>query len=341
MLAEYEDPGQEGALGGVQAFTRAHKLSVNEARKILESSLAYTLHKPRRRRFATVPTLVFGPHEQWQMDLVDVQPLARYNKGYKYWLTTIDVFTKQAFAVPIKNKGWKEMIRALKHTVHHFHTHEPLRVQTDKGTEFYNGHVQAWFKKKGWYHFSTQGDSKASVVERWHRTIKEKLFRYFTAANTLRYVDALPRLINTYNLTYHKSVGMPPEKVNVSNADEVWNRLYVKRLSPKKTRKARLRVGDCVRLNKRHRPFKKGYLPGWTEEIFKISKVRRSAVPTYRVTELDGTPVKGTFYEEDLQRVRVSDESLFRIEKVLKRKKDAVLVRWKGWPAKYDSWIAK
>ena len=159
--------------------------------------------------------------------------------------------------------------------------------------------------------------------------------------NSLRYVDALPRLIENYNRTFHKSIGMPPEKANVSNADDVWNRLYEKRLSPKKTRKARLRVGDRVRLNKRHRPFKKGYLPGWTEEVFKISKVRRSTVPTYNVTEWDGTPVKGTFYEEDLQRVWVSDESLFRVEKVLRRKTDAVLVRWKGWPAKYDSWISK
>ena len=167
------------------------------------------------------------------------------------------------------------------HTVHHFHPHEPLRVQTDKGTEFYNKHVQAWFKKKGWYHFSMQGDSKASVVERWHRTIKEKLYRYVTAANSLHYVDALPQLINNYNRTFHKTIGMQPEKVNDSNTIEVWNRMYEKRLSPKKTRRTRLQVGDRVRLNKRHRPFKKGYLPSGRK---RSSRSVRCESPPYRPT---------------------------------------------------------
>ena len=67
--------------------------------------------------------------------------------------------------------------------------------------------------------------------------------------------------------------------------------------------------------------------------------LRRHPVVTYRLSEWDGTPIKGTFYEPDVQKVQVSDDSLFRVEKVLKRKGRQVLVRWKGWPAKYDSWI--
>ena len=98
-------------------------------------------------------------------------------------------------------------------------------------------------------------------------------------------------------------------------------------------------MGDRVRLNKKHCPFKKGYLPGWTEEVFVVTHVRRHPVVTYRLSEWDGTPIKGTFYEPDVQKVQVSDDSLFRVEKVLKRKGRNVLVRWKGWPAKYDSWI--
>ena len=83
----------------------------------------------------------------------------------------------------------------------------PLRVQTDQGKEFYNRGVQAWFKKQGTHHFSTYGDSKASVVERWHRTLKQRMYRYFTAHNTLRYVDVLQPLIHTYNHAYHRSIG--------------------------------------------------------------------------------------------------------------------------------------
>ena len=93
-------------------------------------------------------------------------------------------------------------------------------------------------------------------------------------------------------------------------------------------------------LSKVHRTFKKGYLPGWTEEIFIVDRVLNTFVPSYKIKEYDGAPVKGTFYEEELQKVDMGDKDMFfRIEKVLKRKDGKALVRWKGWPSKYDSWV--
>ena len=134
----------------------------------------------------------------------------------------------------------------------------PLRVQTDQGKEFYNTGVQACFKKHGWHHFSTYGDSKASVVERWHRTLKQRMYSYFTAHNTLRYVDVLQPLIYTYNQFYHRSIGMAPHQVTEKKTvPEVWDKLYGQRLD-QKTRPPKCQVGDRVRLNKKHRPFKKG-----------------------------------------------------------------------------------
>ena len=164
------------------------------------------------------------------------------------------------------------------------------------------------------------------------------MYRAFTAQNSLKYVDLLPKLLHTYNRTPHRSIGMAPIDVTWKNQKEVWHRLYDKRLTSRKNKKV-LKVGDKVRLNKKHRPFKKGYLPDWTEEVFVISYVRRTPLPTYRLQEWDGMPIKGTFYNEDVQKVHVTDDSLFRVEKVLKRRPGQVLVRWKGWPAKYDSWI--
>ena len=165
------------------------------------------------------------------------------------------------------------------------------------------------------------------------------MYRYFTAHNTLRYVDVLQPLIHSYSQSYHRSIGMTPHQVTEKTVPKVWDRLYGKPLK-QKTPPPKCRVGDCVRLNKKHRPFQKGYLPGWTEEVFVVTHVRRHPIVTYRLSEWDGTPIKGTFYEPDVQKVQVSDDSLFRVEKVLKRKGRNVLVRWKGWPPKYDSWIA-
>jgi len=134
---------------------------------------------------------------------------------------------------------------------------------------------------------------------------------------------------------------MAPNQVTLDNSEDVWETLYGKKKKGKTSRRPPLNVGDRVRLNKKFRQFKKGYLPGWTEEVFVIRRVRPGKVTTYKVEEWDGTTVEGTFYAQDLQKVNVKDDDLFRIEKIVKRKGDKVLVRWKGWPVKYDSWVDK
>jgi len=133
---------------------------------------------------------------------------------------------------------------------------------------------------------------------------------------------------------------MAPDKVTASNQEEVWNNLYAKRLNAKHL-KPKFKVNDRVRLNKKFRTFKKGYLPGWTEEVFIVSRVIPGSVVTYKIKEMDDTPLEGTFYSQDLQKVTVSDDDLYRVEKVLKRKGNKLLVRWKSWSDKYDSWIDK
>ena len=188
------------------------------------------------------------------------------------------------------------------------------------------------------HHFSTHGDAKASIIKRFNRTLKLKLYRYFTAANTLKYVDILPKLVNQYNRIYHRSVKTTPVKVTTSNVKEVWNNLYGN-YQTKNKKKPAFKVGDKVRLNKKFRPFKKGYLPGWTEEVFQVRKVVPGMVTTYKVQELDDTPLQGTFYVWDLQKVHVDEATYFRVEKVLKRQKDKLFVKW--YPSKYNSWINK
>ena len=339
LKRRYRDPQQPGSLGGVARFAKAQGIAVKRAKRVLAHELGYTLHKPARRRFPTLRVLVFGPDEQWAADLVDVQKLKKFNKGVNYLLTVVDVFSKYAWVVPIKQKTGLQVASALENL---FKTSKrrPLQLQTDDGKEFYNKHVTKVLKERNVRHFSTAGDTKASVVERFNRTFKQRLYRYMTTYNTPSYLPALPSLVKGYNASFHRSIGMAPVDVNDRNASDVWERLYGDK--KKKKKKAALKVGDKVRLNKKHRPFKKGYLPGWTEEVFVVSRVRLDGnVIVYNIAEWDDSPIKGTFYEEDLQKVTTADDDLFRIDSVVKRKKDTVLVRWKGWPAKYDSWINK
>ena len=136
--------------------------------------------------------MVGGLDDQWVADLIEVQPLAKYNKGIRYLLTVIDVLSKYAWVQPLKNKTGPSVVEALETIVDE--GRKPVRLQTDKGKEFYNKTVQDWFKEQGIQHFSTEGDAKASVVERFNRTIKQRLYRYFTAANTLEFDSQLQAL---------------------------------------------------------------------------------------------------------------------------------------------------
>jgi len=304
----------------------------------LERDLAYTLHKPRRRRFPTLPVIVGGLDDQWVADLVEVQSLAKYNRGIRYLLTVLDVLSKYAWVQPLKAKTGLALVKAFDKILKQ--GRRPNRLQTDRGKEFYNRTFQRWLKEQGIQHFSTEGDAKTSVVERFNRTLKERLYRYFTAANPLRFDHVLPDLVQGYNATRHRSIGMAPQDVTWTNEEAVWKRLYDQRLKRKRPQ-PKFKVGDRVRLNKIYRTFEKGYLPGWTEEVFVVHRVVPGPVPSYKIGEWDDTPVQGTFYDADLQKVHVSDQALFRIEKVLKRQKDRWLVKWKGWPDKYNSWIAR
>ena len=98
---------------------------------------------------------------------------------------------------------------------------KPLSLQTDDGKEFYNKKVQTFLKTNGVHHFSTKGDTKASTIERFNRTLKDRLYRYFTAKNTLSYKEALPLVVEGYNASLHKSIGMAPEEVTIENSAEV------------------------------------------------------------------------------------------------------------------------
>ena len=334
----YQSPRYKGSLGGVNRFAKTTGLPKKRAEKILQGLLSYTLHKPRRRRYSTLPVFVFNQDKQWVADLVEMQTLARWNKGNRYLLTVIDVLSKYAWVEPVKSKTGKDVTAAFDRVLKSAKKRRPLNLQTDVGKEFYNKTFQTYLKNKDIHLFSTHGDTKAAMVERFNRTFKERMYRYFTAANKLNYLSALPRLVKGYNVTPHRSIGMAPAAVNSKNEKQVWDTLYKKRLE-KKTKKSPFKVGDQVRLNKKRRPFKKGYSPGWTEEVFLIKNVIQGPVVTFKVTEWDGTPLEGTFYREELQKVTVND--IFRVEKVLQRKGDKFKVRWKGWPAKYDSWINK
>ena len=214
LLSAYKNPTQPGSLGGAAEFAKEHGLSKAKVKQLLQQERSYTLHKPRRKHFPTLPVFVFDIDQQWVMDVVDLQKLAKWNQGNKYLLTVVDGLSKYAWVIPIKSKSGSQMVTALETLWKQAAPRKPQQVQNDAGAEFYNLKVQEFFKKLGVTHFSTHGDTKAAVVEAWNRTFKRIMFRYFKARNTLKQTDALPAFVRKYNHTEHSTAKEKPANVN-------------------------------------------------------------------------------------------------------------------------------
>ena len=333
----YFDPKRVGSYGGVNALRRVTRAPVKAVNQWLSEQDAYTLHKPVRIRFKRRRVIVGGRNHQWQADLVDLSKLKKDNDGYVFLLTVIDVFSKRAWCVPLKNKSASSLVTALKGLLVNI---APTTLQTDKGLEFLNRSVRRLLKEHGVHHFSTHNEeTKASIVERFNRTLKTRMWRYFTKYQTVRYIDALQDFVQSYNDTYHRSIGMAPSQVNATNQEEVWQRLYGHdgKGVPK------FKVDDRVRISKAKRRFEKGYMANWSEELFTIREVHASDPPVYRLVDDLGEVLDGTFYEPELQKVLVSKDKLYRVESVLQRRKvgkrTEALVKWYGYPTSFNSWI--
>ena len=148
-----------------------------------------------------------------------MQPFSRYNNGVKYLLTVIDIYSKYGWILPLKSKTGLEVANALSKI---FGERKPDKLWVDKGKEFYNSHV-----KKLVSLYSTENEEKSSVVERWNRTMKEKMFKYFSANSTRKYIDILDKLVDQYNNTTHSSIGMTPKEASEKrNEAKVWRNLY-------------------------------------------------------------------------------------------------------------------
>ena len=140
--------------------------------------------------------------------------ISSYNDGIRYLLTCIDVFSKKAWAVPVRTNTGREVANAFEKILL---DGTPNMVQSDKGTEFLNSTFQSMLKRHGIKFYTSENeDLKASVVERFNRTLKSKMYRYFTHKNTRRYVDTLDDMLHSYNNTRHSSIGMTPTEVDVS-----------------------------------------------------------------------------------------------------------------------------
>jgi len=341
----YYDPSHPAGLSSAQKLANASGTPLKKVKEWLKAQPTYTLHRSARKKYPTRNYIVHDIDEQWQADLADVALIADQNKGYRFILTVIDLFSRYAWARPLKSKRGREVAEAFEDIFKEGRI--PKRIQTDQGKEFENRDVTRLFEEHNIELFSVKSAYKAAVVERFNRTLKSKLWRYFTVNMNEKWVDVLQKVVASYNNSNHRSIGCKPSEVNASNVAELRDKMLNKSAKKKKKRKEvdDIKVGDSVRISKVKSVFAKGYLANWTEEVFTVDSINRKFSPiTYKLKDYQGEVIEGSFYRHEIQPT-IQKEDVFLVEKIIRRQKRGqeqwVLVKWRGYPNSMNSWVRK
>ena len=222
-----------------------------------------------------------------------MQLLSRYNKGIRFLLCVIDIFSKYAWVVPLKDKKGVSIVTAFQSILKQSNR-KPNKIWVDKGSEFYNASFKKWFRDNDIAMCSTHNEGKSVVAESFIRTLKSKIYKHMISISKNVDIDKSDDIVDEYNNTYHTTIKMKP--INVKDNTYINTNKGINNKDPK------LKVGDHVRISKFKNIFAKGYTANWSEEVFVIKKVKNAVPWTYVINDLNGEEITGTFYEKELQK---------------------------------------
>lgn len=320
------------------------RVTRHDVQNFLSGEIAYTLHRRIVRKFDRNPVVATHFKHLAQADLIDVSRYKEYNNDFTFILTLIDVFTKFAFAIPLKSKSGTNVSEALD-TI--FRQYRPSSLQTDEGREFTNNQVQNLLKEYLIDFYLAKNERiKCAIVERFQRTLMTKISKYFTANGTTRYLGVIQDFIDTYNNTYHHSIKMTPLQAISAPPSDVFRNLYGfsshRDMLKVKSRKDVLKqVGKRVRIPQHKNRFQKGYMQNFTDEIYTISNTNNAAKkPVYQLKDYKGGIIKGNFYPEELQ--VINNHDTYRVSVLRERlngKRKEYLVQYTNFPNLSPEWI--
>ena len=263
--------------------------------------LADELHKPVIRKFNKRKVYSQFKDNIWGVDLADMQSLSKKNKGIKYLLCAIDLFSKYAFVVPLKDKKGISITNAFNKMIKQSNR-KPKKIWIDQGGEFYNNVFKKWLLSNDIIMYSTYNEGKSVVAERFIRTLKNKLYKHMIATGKNVYYNILDDVVNKYNNTKHSTIKMKPKDVGddttKSSAIARKKRVYIDEHNKKS---ATYNVGDRVRISKFKNKFAKGYTPNWSREIFVINKINDTVPYMYNLKDLNDEEIIASFYDRELQ----------------------------------------
>lgn len=332
LLSKYTDPANPGSFSGLSGFKQNNKF---KSYRELSNFATYSLHKKAIRNFPRRKTIVDEIDEQWQIDLVDTKKFKYQNSHFQYLLCCIDVLSKYAWVEPLKDKTARSCAEAFKKIFSEGRT--PKYIYSDWGNEF-KGECKALFIKHGITQLDTKSDNKASIVERFNRTLKERIERYFTFSKKKQYMTVLKQLVFSYNRTKHSAIDMAPVNVTESNIKQVKKSLYGD--EDDYHVHFEFKVGDYVRLAVDKSIFDKGYSANWSDEVFVIYFLNPSNPPNYKIKTIQGKEYDKNYYKEQLQLVPEKDFPYDSFE-VLDQDRETFLIKQLNSENQESKWVRR
>lgn len=270
------------------------RVPLKDLKKLLAHRDDYALFSGRPPRHVWNTITESGVGKGWQMDLLDMSVLGTRNKNLNWILTVIDVYSRYAFAIGVKNKGQHAVSAAFQNILNQS-KRTPLRITHDAGKEFVNSKMDVLLKKYQIERYVNQANdkTKTGIIERWNRTLRELLGRNFTRIGRLRWVEDLQLLVDNYNSTVHSTLGTTPKKV--------WNGKAKPKARPVCRESFTLLPGQYVRTRLIQKTFdKKAGAQIWSKEIYQI--VQRHGFK-YIVRHINGVELKTRYRPSDLTSV--------------------------------------
>ena len=353
----YFDPRNPASFSGVETVYRQGvkdgQVSLNrkKIRRWIQSNEAYSFSRKVQEKFKRNRVVVSGIDDQWDADLFTMQDYAESNDGITFILCVIDIFSRFAWVRLLKNKESRSVAEQFEDILGQS-GRKPRRLRSDRGSEFTGRNFQNMCKRENIIHFTTYNEKQANFVERFIQTYKLKLFSYIVKSGGERYIEAVQNIVESYNNKFHTGIQKEPSQVDKEDEKRLWWQMYLPEefYNPPEKRKRirsvqyKYEVGDHVKMAFTISKFTRRYDQRWSTEIFTISsRFNRYRIPLYTLKDQLGEKVAGTFYENELQRVDFDPNQDFKIERIIqykgRRPNRSALIKWKGWPKKFNSWV--